>query len=144
MFVWQAPDWPRWRADAQAVQPALTAARLAQGRMLGMAQTLHLTERGALDAECWSNEAMATARIEGEELALESVRASAAALIRSTISAASTSALPGRWPQRLMPTWSSRWQPAAPARVISRIVRPIMNAPPQPVSASTSSGSSVA
>ena len=71
MFVWQAPDWPEWRVDTEAIQPALIAARLAQGRMLGMAQTLHLTERGALDAECWSNEAMATARIEGEELALE-------------------------------------------------------------------------
>lgn len=78
MFIRQAPDWPHWRVDPEAVQPALSAARLAQGRMLGMAQTLHLTERGALDAECWSNEAMATARIEGEELALESVRASAA------------------------------------------------------------------
>ena len=35
-------------------------------------------------------------------------------------------------------------EPAAPARVISRIVREIMSALPQPVSASTSNGKSVA
>ena len=39
---------------------------------------------------------------------------STAALMRSTISAEDTSALPGRWPQRFACTWSSRWQPAAP------------------------------
>ena len=45
-----------------------------------------------------------------------SVRASTAALMRSHISAVLTSSLPGRCPQRLACTWSSRWQPAAPAR----------------------------
>lgn len=50
----------------------------------------------------------------------------------------------GRWPQRLAWTWSSRCRPAAPARVRSRVVRAIENAAPQPVSASTSSGSVVA
>jgi hypothetical protein len=35
MFIWQAPDWPLWRVDTEAIQPALSAARLAQGRMLG-------------------------------------------------------------------------------------------------------------
>jgi Fic family protein len=37
MYLWQAPDWPRWRHDAAALQPALSRVRLAQGRMLGLA-----------------------------------------------------------------------------------------------------------
>jgi len=52
-----------------------------------------------------------------------SVRASAAALTRSTISSADTSSLPGRWPQRLAPTWSSMCIAAAPARISERVVR---------------------
>jgi Fic family protein len=78
MIIWQSPDWPQWRTDATRLQAPLAAARLAQGRMLGMAQTLRLGDRGSLDAEAWASEALATARIEGEELELHSVRASAA------------------------------------------------------------------
>ncbi len=72
-----------------------------------------------------------------------SVRASTAALTRSTISSFGTTSLPGRWPQRLAPTWSSICTAAAPALIIERIVRAMLNAPPQPVSMSTSSGSVV-
>jgi Fic family protein len=78
MYVWQSQDWPSWRVDDRAIQPALVAARLAQGEMLGMAQTLELIERGRHGVEAWTSEALATARIEGESLELHSVRASAA------------------------------------------------------------------
>ena len=64
--------------------------------------------------------------------------------MRSTISSADTSALPGRCPQRFACTWSSRWQAAAPDLIRSEIVREMLKAAPQPVSASTSSGTSVA
>ena len=73
-----------------------------------------------------------------------SVRASAAALMRSTISALETISLLGRWPQRFCATWSSRCTAPAPARIISFTVRPMLKAPPQPVSMSTSNGTSVA
>ena len=73
-----------------------------------------------------------------------SCRASTAALMRSDISSAGTRALPGRWPQRLVCTWSSRCIPAAPDLMRSCVVRAMLNAAPQPVSASTSSGRSVA
>lgn len=78
MYIWQSTDWPHWRVREGAVQPALVSARLAQGRMLGMAQTLRLTDRGRLGVEAWTHEALSTARIEGETLDLHSVRASAA------------------------------------------------------------------
>ncbi len=71
----------------------------------------------------------------------ESVFASAAALTRSAISPALTISLPGRWPQRLAPTWSSIWHAAAPALISALTVRAILNAlGPKPVSMSTSSG----
>lgn len=78
MYLWQAPDWPRWRLDAAALQPVLSRVRLAQGRMLGLAGQLDLVALGELQLQGWADEAMATAQIEGETLQLHSVRASAA------------------------------------------------------------------
>ncbi len=72
-----------------------------------------------------------------------SVRASTAALMRSTISSFETISLLGRWPQRLAPTWSSICMAAAPNLISDRVVRATLNAEaPKPVSTSTSSGTS--
>ncbi len=78
MWIWQAKKWPRFEVDAQALQPALSAARLAQGRMLGVAGNLQLIDLGELQLGEWTQEAIATAQIEGETLQVNSVRASAA------------------------------------------------------------------
>ena len=78
MWIWQAPDWPQFQVDAQALQPALAAARLAQGRMLGLVGGLRLVDLGELQLAEWADEAVATAQIEGEALQINSVRASAA------------------------------------------------------------------
>lgn len=78
MWIWQTKQWPRYEVDAQALQPALAAARLAQGRMLGVASNLQLIDLGELQLDEWTQEAIATAQIEGETLQVNSVRASAA------------------------------------------------------------------
>ena len=78
MWIWQVPEWPQFQADAQALQPALAAARLAQGRMLGVVGGLQLVDLGELQLAEWADEAVATAQIEGEALQINSVRASAA------------------------------------------------------------------
>ncbi|CAN7349734.1 DUF4172 domain-containing protein [Variovorax sp. LjRoot130] len=78
MWIWQAADWPHFKFDAQALQPALAAARVAQGRMLGVASGLQLVDLGELQLTEWAQEAVATAQIEGEMLQINSVRASAA------------------------------------------------------------------
>ncbi|MEZ2296996.1 Fic family protein [Variovorax sp. RCC_210] len=78
MRIWQTKKWPRFEVDAQALQPALSAARLAQGRMLGVASNLQLVDLAELQLDEWSREAIATAQIEGETLQVNSVRASAA------------------------------------------------------------------
>lgn len=77
-WIWQAAGWPTLHFDAAAVQPALTAARLAQGRLLGQAASLQLVDLADLQLTEWTQEAVATAQIEGEALQVNSVRASAA------------------------------------------------------------------
>lgn len=78
MYLWQHPRWPALTWQANALTGPLARARLAQGRMLGLAGSLGLAELGDLQIEGWTQEALATARIEGEQLQLHSVRASAA------------------------------------------------------------------
>lgn len=78
MFLWQSPQWPEFQANLAVLQPALSAARYAQGRAMGLASQLQLMDLGALQLQGWSDEAIATAQIEGETLQLNSVRASAA------------------------------------------------------------------
>ena len=77
-WIWQAPGWPALHFDARALQPAFPAARLAQGRLLGLASSLQLVDLAELQLTEWTQEAVATAQIEGEVLQVNSVRASAA------------------------------------------------------------------
>jgi len=78
MYIWQSSKWPHWEVDLGAVQAALSKTRYAQGRAMGMANHIQLMDYGELQLKSWSEEAMATAQIEGEVLQLNSVRASAA------------------------------------------------------------------
>jgi Fic family protein len=78
MYLWQAPGWPALTWDAHLTLAPLAQARLAQGRMLGLAGSLGLVQRADLELTGWTQEAVATAQIEGEQLQLHSVRASAA------------------------------------------------------------------
>ena len=78
MYLWQSPQWPDFKVDLAALQPTLAAARFAQGRTMGLATHLQLADLGALQLQGWSDEALATAQIEGEMLQVNSVRASAA------------------------------------------------------------------
>ncbi|MGE4240769.1 MAG: Fic family protein [Ramlibacter sp.] len=78
MYLWQAPRWPAMRWDALATTSAIAGARIAEGRMLGLASTLGVADMASLQLAGWTQEALATAAIEGENLQLHSVRASAA------------------------------------------------------------------
>ena len=87
MWIWQAKKWPNFEFDAQALQPAIAAARMAQGRMLGMASQLQLIDLTDLNISGLAFEALATAQIEGEVLHPQSVRQSAARRLGLTIAA---------------------------------------------------------
>lgn len=78
MYLWQAPGWPGLTWDANALTAPLAQARVAQGRMLGLASSLGMLDLAELQLAGWTQEAVATAQIEGETLQINSVRASAA------------------------------------------------------------------
>lgn len=78
MYLWQTPAWPGLNWDANALTAPLGRARVAQGRMLGLAAGLGMVDIAELQLSGWAQEAVATAQIEGEVLQLNSVRASAA------------------------------------------------------------------
>jgi Fic family protein len=78
MYLWQSSKWPHFKVDLAALQPALAATRFSQGRAMGLATHLQLPDFVELQLQGWSDEALATAQIEGEILQLNSVRTSAA------------------------------------------------------------------
>lgn len=78
MYLWHSPGWPGLTWDANATTAPLAQARLAQGRMLGLAGSLGMVDLAELQLTGWAQEAVATAQIEGEVLQVNSVRASAA------------------------------------------------------------------
>lgn len=77
-YVWQQPDWPILRYDLAQVGEAIARARRAQGVVEGKLAVLGFDQQQELAAEAWSQEAMATAAIEGERLDLAAVRSSVA------------------------------------------------------------------
>ncbi|HEU6454700.1 MAG TPA: Fic family protein [Roseateles sp.] len=77
-YVWQQPAWPDLHYDPVRVGAALASARRAQGVVEGKLAALGFQQRLELAAEAWSQEAVATAAIEGERLDLAAVRSSVA------------------------------------------------------------------
>lgn len=76
--VWQQQGWPALHYDPVRISAALANARRAQGQVEGKLAALGFEQRLELAAEAWSQEAVATAAIEGERLDLAAVRSSVA------------------------------------------------------------------
>lgn len=78
MYIWQQPDWPRFRWNEAALKPRLDAVRLLQGRLLGQADAV--PDNAELEAEMDTliQNAIRTSEIEGEHLDAGSVRSSVA------------------------------------------------------------------
>ncbi|MBI5279216.1 MAG: Fic family protein [Burkholderiales bacterium] len=77
-LLWQAPGWPAMRYDGRTVADEVTLARRAQGLVEGKLTVLGFDDRQALVADAWTDEAVSTAAIEGEQLDLLAVRSSVA------------------------------------------------------------------
>jgi Fic family protein len=75
-YIWQHADWPEFRHNADAWARPLAAARLEQGKALGRLLEIGLTESVSIERRIWTDEAVATAAIEGEKLDFETVRSS--------------------------------------------------------------------
>lgn len=77
-YIWQQTGWPSLRYDPVRVGDNVARARRAQGVVEGKLAVLGFEQRLDLAAEAWSQEALATAAIEGERLDLAAVRSSVA------------------------------------------------------------------
>ena len=77
-LIWTCPDWPQFRYDIALVTRQISAARRAQGVVEGKITAIGLATRQEIIAEAWSQEAMATAAIEGDRLNIDAVRSSIA------------------------------------------------------------------
>lgn len=77
-YIWQQARWPALQYDPVRVAAALSTARRTQGMVEGKLAALGFEQRLELAAEAWSQDAVATAAIEGERLDLAAVRSSVA------------------------------------------------------------------
>lgn len=78
MYIWERPDWPHFRWDAERLAPSLAEAHLRQGRLLGRLAGLGFDLRIEAELQAITEEAVKNAEIEGEILNRESVRSSVA------------------------------------------------------------------
>ncbi len=76
--VRQAASWPEFRFDLAALSTPLAEARREQGILLGKAQAIGIEAIQSAISDIWTDEALATASIEGEKLNLDAVRSSVA------------------------------------------------------------------
>ena len=77
-WIWQQPDWPRFRWDAETLAPVLRDCQQAQGRLLGMESTVAGDAQLQDELDTLLQNIITSSAIEGEELNAASVRSSLA------------------------------------------------------------------
>jgi len=100
MWIWQHKDWPNFYWDEKAVSTQLASARLTQGKLLGIIQTINQQTVGQMDAIILTEQAIDTSAIEGEILDRDSVRSSIAN--RLGVKQAGVSSAPDRYVEGLL------------------------------------------
>ncbi len=78
LYIWQAPDWPRWRYDLAALAEPVARVSHAQGLLLGRLADVGLGLRGEASLAALTDDVLKTSEIEGEHLDVASVRSSIA------------------------------------------------------------------
>jgi len=78
MWIWQQNNWPDFNYDAQAILPVLEKTVQAVSPLSALANTLSLDKQLQLESQILLEEALSSAKIEGEILNRESVRSSIA------------------------------------------------------------------
>lgn len=77
-LIWEQDDWPTLRHDVAALATQLAGARLAEGRVLGAAQSLDAPLSTEAAARILVEDSVRTSAIEGEAMPLDAVRSSVA------------------------------------------------------------------
>src|SRR3990167_10782992 len=89
-WIWSNKDWPNFSWDAEKLSLHLSSARLAQGKLLGIIQTINDEVSDEMDAIILAAQAIDTSAIEGERLTRDSVRSSIANRLGLDIAGIST------------------------------------------------------
>jgi Fic family protein len=77
-WIWQQPDWPAFRWDDKALLTPLSAARLKQGKLLGLKGLLDTGLSQEARAQILVEECLNTSAIEGERFDIDAIRSSVA------------------------------------------------------------------
>ncbi len=78
LWVWQAPGWPHFTYDTARLIEPTNRARDAAGELRGKSEAIGAQDLKLVQADVWSQSALATAAIEGETLDMAAVRSSVA------------------------------------------------------------------
>ena len=78
LWIWQQPDWPDFRWQAERLAPLLRRCAQVQGRLLGMAGTIDADSEAENALDALLQNVVTSSAIEGEQLNVESVRSSLA------------------------------------------------------------------
>jgi Fic family protein len=74
--IWQLAAWPALTWDEQAAQAALQDAQAAQMQVSSALQSIGFEGHSGINRDLWSQDALATAAIEGQSLDVQAVRSS--------------------------------------------------------------------
>ncbi|MCX7512570.1 Fic family protein [Frateuria hangzhouensis] len=77
-WIWQQPQWPHFRWQAEALAPLLRDCQQAQGRLLGMAGAIAGDAQAQGELDTLLQNIITSSAIEGEQLNVASVRSSLA------------------------------------------------------------------
>jgi Fic family protein len=78
MYIWELPDWPHFRWEAERLLEPLGVAHRKEGLLLGSMARLGFDLKLTAEVEAITEEALKSSEIEGEMLNRESVRSSVA------------------------------------------------------------------
>jgi Fic family protein len=78
IYIYDQPDWPRFRWDSVVLAQPMADVRLRQGRLLGQMETLGLFQRQEAELQARTEEVVTSSEIEGEVLKADAVRSSIA------------------------------------------------------------------
>ena len=86
-YIYDLPDWPRFRWSQEALSQRLAALRHKQGRLIGRMETIGFRLREDAELRTLTLEVLKSSEIEGEVLDKEQVRSSIARRLGMNIGA---------------------------------------------------------
>ena len=78
VYIWQSPQWPKFRWKFEHFASRLSAVRLDQGRLIGRVESLGFRTREAAFLQALTDDVVKSSAIEGERLDEQQVRSSLA------------------------------------------------------------------